>query len=226
MTNAACSLVSIFLVRHGQSVANAGGITEDHVTNPLTELGRMQSRDFAAKFSHPVTHIAHSTFVRDRETAQPLLAKFPTVPAEDWPIHEFTYLEPARFNRTTSEYRLPFVHEYWEQCDPLYRDGQNAESFSSFLNRVRGTIQRLAIAAPGDSIVLFTHSLWMHAFRLLLSFPHTSDAELMSNFRRLYLVNPIRNLGLLKFEALKNQVHPFAHRHPNAFTLQGATSHE
>jgi broad specificity phosphatase PhoE len=226
MNPSSSSSARILLVRHGQSVANAGGVTESHVTNPLTEFGWAQAHSFAAEFSHPPTRFVLSSFLRARQTAEPLLKRFPGVPVEDWPIHEFTYLAPARHNGTTNQQRMPHVVEYWKRCDPAYSDGPESESFSSFLDRARDVIRRLAASAPGNRIVLFTHGLWMHAFRLLLLFPHATDEKLMTNFRRLYHVNPIHNLDPLEFESFDNQIRLPGQQHLTTFILQGATSHD
>ena len=37
-----------------------------------------------------------------QQTAAPTIARFPGVPVEVWPIEEFTYLQPARWNGTLS----------------------------------------------------------------------------------------------------------------------------
>lgn len=218
----------IILVRHGQSVANTGSATESHITNPLTELGWAQARNFADGFNCSPTRFVLSSFLRARQTAAPLLQRFPFVPIEDWPIQEFTYLEPTRHDGTTEDERLPHVLRYWERCDPAYQDGPNAESFSHFFDRTRNAIHRLSATHPGDCIVLFTHGLWMQAFRLCLLFPNTTDKELMANFRSFHFVNLIRNLDQLEFTALDGQILPAGQRQLSvtSFTLQGATSHE
>lgn len=221
MTNSSSlSGAKIILVRHGQSTANAGGVTNDHMAIPLTELGWTQARTFAADFSQVPTRFIVSTFLRARQTAYPLLQRFPHTPVEDWPIHEFTYLEPARHNGTTDAQRMPHVLEYWERCDPSYIDGPSAESFSNFLDRVRHAIQRLSVAPLGACIVVFTHGLWMQAFRLCLLFPHSTDAELMLNFRTFHFSNLLHNLDSLEFDASNGQMRLLGQPYLSNFTLQ------
>ena len=38
----------IYFVRHGQSLANAGGVTMDHHAIPLTDIGHRQAAALAA----------------------------------------------------------------------------------------------------------------------------------------------------------------------------------
>jgi 2,3-bisphosphoglycerate-dependent phosphoglycerate mutase len=215
----------ILLVRHGQSVANAGGAPPDHITNPLTELGHAQAKAFAESFACTPTLFLQSPFLRARQTAEPLLQRFPDVPVEEWPIHEFTYLEPARHNGTNEEQQMPHILKYWERPDPAHITGPGAESFTQFLDRAREAIRRLARIAPGGCIVVFTHGFTMQAIRLLLLFPHATDAELMSNFRRFHFNHFIENTDSLEFKVRGGKIELVGQPHVSAFTLLGETSH-
>jgi len=207
----------IVLVRHGQSIANAGGATADDRTMPLTELGHQQARSFAEDFPHAPARVVLSPYLRASQTAEPLLARFPAVAVEEWPIQEFHYLDLDGRALTDVE-RQPYVLSYWQRCDPAYVHGPSAESFSAFLLRARDTIQRLTTESASGCHVLFTHGFWMQAFRLLLLFPHATDLDLMLNFRRFHFVNLIRNLESLEFEVACGQIRLLG-QHLNAFTL-------
>lgn len=218
-------ITRILLVRHGQSIANAGGITSTDDTNPLTELGQQQARTFAENFPHTPARFLVSPFLRARQTAAPLLARFPAVTVEGWPIQEFRYLNSELIPMTDLDRWPAAITHYWERSDPAYVDGPHTESFSGFLARIRDTILRLS-EAPAGCHVLFTHGFWMQAFRLLLLFPHATDLELMSNFRRFHSVNFIRNLESLDFEVAGGRIRPLNQEHPSTFTLEGAASNE
>lgn len=196
----------IILVRHGQSVANAGGIPPDHITNPLTELGHAQAKAFAEKFDCVPAHFLVSPFLRARQTAEPLLQRFPDVPVEEWPIQEFTYLEPVRHNGTNEEQQMPHIQEYWERDNPAYVDGPGAESFTMFVDRARAAIGRLVLMVPGGCVVVFTHGLLMQAFRLVTLFPDATDAELMPSFRRFHFNNFLENTETVELEVVGGQV--------------------
>ena len=213
----------VLLVRHGQSVANAGGRTTDHVFNPLTDLGHTQARAFADRLDCKPTLFVVSPFQRAQQTAEPLRERFPDVPVEEWPIHEFTFLEPSRHSNTTEEERQPHVQAYWEKRDPGFADGPGAESFTQFLDRARDAIRRLAKANPGGCVVVFTHGFFMQAFRLALLFPKASDAELRLNFLRFHLVNFIQNTDSLEFEVRDGKIRIVGQPNLAGFTLQGET---
>jgi broad specificity phosphatase PhoE len=215
----------ILLIRHGQSVANAGGIPPDHIINPLTELGHAQAKAFADGFSCDPTLFLLSPFLRAQQTSIPLRERYPKVPIEEWPIQEFHYLNPARHNGTSEEQQMPHILEFWERDDPSYSDGPGTESFSDFIGRARNTIRRLAQLKSEGCIAVFTHGLFMQAMRLLLLFPNATDRQLMSNFRRFHFVNFIENLEAIELEVLNGQLRMVGQQHLTSFTLQGETSH-
>ena len=215
----------IILVRHGQSIANAGGRTEDHNTNPLTELGRAQAKDFAQRIDCTPTLLIVSPFLRAQQTSEPVRQRFPEVPVGEWPIQEFTFLNPALHKGSSEMDREPHAVGYWQRMDPAYVDGPGAESFTAFLDRARETARRLVARNPGGCIVLFTHGYFMQAFRLVLRFPNATDAELMSNFRRFHFINLIQNVDSLEFEIRDGKIEPIRQPRLTGFILQGETSH-
>jgi 2,3-bisphosphoglycerate-dependent phosphoglycerate mutase len=218
-------ITRVLLVRHGQSLANAGGIPADHITNPLTELGHEQAKSFAEDFTCDPTLFLVSPFVRARQTSEPLVRRFPAIPVEEWPIHEFHYLEPERHNGTSEEQQIPHMDTYWKRGDPTYFDGPGAESFTAFMGRTRDTMKRLARLNTGGCIVMFTHGFVMQAFRLLSLFPDATDHQLMSNFRRFHFVNFIHNTASIEFEVVNGRLRMVGQQHLTDFTLQGETSH-
>jgi broad specificity phosphatase PhoE len=231
MTESATPAVTkIIFVRHGQSLANSGGKTADHDTNPLTELGRAQAKGFAERLECRPTLIITSPFLRAQQTAEPLRQRFPDVPVEEWPIQEFTFLEPSLHRNTSEVDRDPHVSTYWQRGDAAYVSGPGAESFSSFLDRAREAIRRLVDRGlvsrdAGGCIVIFSHGYFMQALRLLLLFPNATDAELMKNFLRFHLVNLIHNVDSLEFEVRGSKIQLIGQPRLASFTLQGETSH-
>jgi probable phosphoglycerate mutase len=222
---ASLAATKIILVRHGQSVTNAGGRAADQVSNPLTELGRAQSREFADRFDCRPTLFVTSPFLRAQQTAEPLRQRFPDVPAEEWPIQEFSFLNPLLYKGTSEADRESHVVAYWQREDPAYNDSAEAESFTLFLGRARETVRRLAARDPGGCIVVFTHGFFMQAIRLVLLFPNATDAELMANFQRFHFLNLIQNIGSLEFEVRDRKIQLIGSPHQTDFTLQGAKSH-
>lgn len=156
----------IWLVRHAESVANAGGATPDPVSIPLTDKGQDQAKKLASAFVEKPDLFITSPFLRTKQTAAPTLAKFPDVPAEEWAVQEFSYLSPVVWANTSSEDRAPRTDHYWEECDPDYHDGDGAESFNDLIGRVDNAMIDLYMR-PEKRIVMFSHgqflkALWMY----------------------------------------------------------------
>jgi phosphohistidine phosphatase SixA len=84
----------IWLVRHGQSAANAGLATEHPATIALTTLGHKQSAQVAQQLPRSPDWVAISPFQRTADSAAPCIARFPQVQVFTWPIQELTYLSP------------------------------------------------------------------------------------------------------------------------------------
>src|SRR3569833_2399445 len=102
----------VWLIRHGQSEANAGLRSASAAGIPLTALGREQAAAVARGFEEPPEEIAYSTYVRAAQTAEPTRTRFPETRSAAWAVHEFTYLSPERCANTTSAERLPLVQQY------------------------------------------------------------------------------------------------------------------
>ena len=215
----------ILLVRHGQSVANAGGIPPDHITNPLTELGHAQAKAFADGFDCEPTLFLISPYHRAQQTSIPLRQRYPEVRIEEWPVYEFNYLEPTRLKGTSEEQQMPHILKFWERNDPAHTDGPGAESFADFLARARAVIKRLTQLNSDGCIVVFTHGFFMQAVRILLLFPTATDQQLISNFRRFHFVNFIQNLEVVELEVVNSQLRMVGQQHLTTFTLQGESSH-
>ena len=75
----------IFIVRHAQSDANAGGRTTGPATVQITETGIRQAQYVADLVSERPVLIAISRYLRTAQTAAPLLLRYPGVPIEEWP---------------------------------------------------------------------------------------------------------------------------------------------
>lgn len=216
-------MAKILLVRHGESQANAGVATVNPRAIPMTELGHAQAKAFAEKFEHEPTLIVRSSYIRAMETAAHFIERFPNIPVEDWPVHEFTYLKRGEKLLTGKE-RLPAVLEYWAQCDPDHRDGPVTETFSELVERCRNAIARFEALGPDALVVVFTHGYWMQIFRMCLLFPKASVKELMANARRFDHAHPIRNTHVLEFESGAGGTRPIAQELPAAFELANEPS--
>ena len=170
-------------IRHGQSTGNAGIPADDLALLELTELGYAQSREVAAGWTETPSLIVTSAYLRTKQTAAATVARFPQVPVEVWPIQEFTYLQPSRWNGTRSAERMPHIERYWTDADPEFCDGEGAESFATLLGRAKSALDRLT-AMPEDALVyVFSHGQLIHAVRSLVTEPELTPRQKMRRFR-------------------------------------------
>ena len=66
--------------------------------DPTDRVGWGQSREVAAGWTETPDLILTSPYLRTRQTATATIERFPNVPVGVWPIEEFTYLQPSRWN--------------------------------------------------------------------------------------------------------------------------------
>ncbi len=174
----------VWLIRHGESTANAGAATENHITIPLSSDGQEQAKRISLTFQETPTLIITSPFLRTQQTAKPTMKRFPNVRREVWNVEEFTYLSPETCIGTTAAERKERVNQYWERLDPDYIDGEGAESFTMLLSRAQAAIDRLNQLKSGF-IVMFTHAQFMRAMWVLNNAKGDDAKSLMSRFREL-----------------------------------------
>ncbi|MBA5955882.1 histidine phosphatase family protein [Pseudomonas lactis] len=181
------------LIRHGESAANAGAASPDHATIPLTAKGIEQAHLVAKSFVNAPDLIVASPFSRAQATAMATVAAFSTVPFETWPIHEFTYLEPARCANTTVAQRREWVDAYWSRSDPTFTDGEGAESFLDFTSRAQAFLHKLA-EHPGDDFAVFSHGQFINAVAWLIERkPQQIDGRAMADWRDYEITNHVPN---------------------------------
>lgn len=194
-------------IRHGQSTGNAGVPCTDLATIELTDKGWTQARDVAASWDEQPTLIVTSPFLRTQQTAAPTIERFPDVAVEVWPIEEFTYLQPSRWNGTLAADRAPHLERYWGETDPTYCDGEGAESFGKLLRRAEAALMRLA-ALPSDALVyVFSHGQFIQAVRAVVTEVGLDDQAKMRRFWRKGEPPAIGNAELVLFERTGERWH-------------------
>lgn len=184
---------NVRLIRHGESAANAGEPTRDHASIPLTAKGLEQARMVAQSFNCAPGLIVASPFLCAQATAQATTAIYPDAAFETWPVHEFTYLAPARCVDTRLAQRRAWVEAYWERSDPASSDGEGAESFIDLVTRVRAFFKRLT-EQPATNIVVFSHGQVMNTVRWLLEKrPQEIESGAMLDWRQYEIANHVPN---------------------------------
>lgn len=163
------------LVRHGESVANTGARTENYKTLPLSEKGKEQAQELATTITVIPELIVVSSYARAQETAQPFIEKHNEVPVEVWGVHEFTYLDPNTYDGTTREERNEAILDYWKNAPIDWQAGDKAESFTSFVYRVKYFLTQVQ-SRPEKEIVIFTHGIFIYTLQNYMQTMH-EDGE-------------------------------------------------
>jgi broad specificity phosphatase PhoE len=187
-------------IRHGESTGNAGIPCNDLALLELTEKGWRQAREVAASWSATPDLIVTSPYLRTQQTAQPTIERFPEVPVVVWPIQEFTYLEPSRWNGTLSAARRPHIDAYWKAADPEFCDGPGAESFATLLRRAEDALARLCELPDGSQALVFSHGQFIHAVRMVVFHPGATDKQRMLHFWRADGMPAVQNAELVELQ--------------------------
>lgn len=191
------------LIRHGESEANAGGVTSDFGAVALTERGRRQADAIASHFAEPPNLVGLSRYLRARLTAAPLIARYPEISVIDLDVHEFTYLASERCVDMNAVQRQPLVDEYWNRMDPDYYDGPGSESFCKFFERTDSFLN-WASTQSGDCVV-FTHEQFIRAVLLRTMYPYERDlAKMMRCFFGMRVGQPITNGAMVRLRCDNN----------------------
>ncbi|MFA5099768.1 MAG: histidine phosphatase family protein [Candidatus Omnitrophota bacterium] len=185
----------VLFIRHAESESNVGGRSSAPATIPLSKQGITQAEALAVSLTDKPSLVVTSRYIRTKQTASPTLKRFNGLLHEEWDIHEFTYLSPAKCKNTTSSERLPIVQAYWNRCDPFYCDGEGAESFSDLIGRAHQTIDKLK-RLDNRHVVVFSHEQFIKAVLWLLGGDRSPlDSEKMKSFRQVLLTDRIPNCG-------------------------------
>jgi probable phosphoglycerate mutase len=188
----------VWLIRHGESEANAGLVSSDPALIPLTEKGYQQAVKVSTVISMIPSLIVFSPYLRTQQTAQPTMQLFPQAECQELDIQEFTFLSPILCQNTTRLQRRPMVAEYWKRNEPFYVHGDGAESFADFQRRVCDAYKRM-MGIDRGLILIFGHGQFMRLFLLsLLSRSFEPGPDLMRKFSLFNQLYDIPNCGILK----------------------------
>lgn len=163
-------MIAVWLIRHGESESNAGLPTvKPTELTQLTAQGHQQAAAIATIVPKP-NLVVTSPYLRAKQTAQPTIDRFPHCAQVEWPVQEFDYVaEPGK--KISHTELLQLCKTYWQRRDPFYRDGDEAESFASLMQRV-ATLEEQIRQREGQTILIFSHSGFIRAFLWARLSPH------------------------------------------------------
>ena len=143
--------MKITLIRHGESVANAGNFISDDPKKPvgLTDKGRAQAAARAESLrKETFTHAFASEFPRAQQTAQILLQ-----------YHSLELQIDARLNERKSGLDGQPVHLFNDQVrlNPLHFRTPHGETFLEQMVRVKNFLDEMAQQFPAARILAVSH---------------------------------------------------------------------
>ena len=183
--------MSAWLIRHGQSTSNLGLWSSRSYDVALTDLGHTQADIIAKQVCSPPDLIISSPMRRALQTAEPTQKKWPHVPTDIWPIQEFAYLSRSKYEHKSAEQRAEFVRHYWQTQDPNYCDGEDAESFVHFIERLKAFHQ--ALLKQRGHVIVFGHGQFFKAFLLGSRQGFEATPEWMGVFYQEESTHPLLN---------------------------------
>lgn len=191
-------MLNLWLIRHGQTNANLGHWEAHPQNTELTALGRTQAQAAAQQVSSCPDLIISSPLKRARDSADYIVARWPDAPFAIWPIQEFVYLSPQAMSRLDPDARKARIAAYWEEALPDYCDGEDAESFSGFMQRVREFDAQVQ-ALQGFAVVV-GHGQFFKAWLFARQHGLDCSGAWMRAFRQEELAHPLGNSDVYKLK--------------------------
>ena len=177
----AAHMKTLYLIRHAQSAANAGGTSLPDREIPLSAEGAQQAAELACRLpaNRPVFV---SEMRRTHETAAPYCARHGVRPEILPCLNEFSYLPFAAVQGLDAAARKPLAEAYWQRADPHFRAGGGADTFAEFDGRVSDFLHRAWPSLPHGSL-LFGHGIWIALLAWWLSDNRAEAGADMAAFR-------------------------------------------
>ena len=174
-------MLTIYLIRHGETDWNKGAVYQGHTDIPLGVLGRKQAVAVARRLAgERLDAVYASDLGRARETAL-AVAKAQNLRTEvicDRRLREIDVGLCAGKTRAESEAAFPEVFRAM-RADPAGTCMPGGESFADLCDRVRQAVQEIAESRPGGKVALVSHGGTIRAILCLaLGLPLTGRARL------------------------------------------------
>lgn len=199
---------TVFLIRHAESQSNAGLPTIGPKQVELTPLGHEQAKYIATLLqSYALLNlIVTSPYLRTKQTANPVIATFDSIPTEEWSVQEFTYLSSLHHKYSTIADRKPLVDAYWEQLLPFHIVGPDAESFAQFIERVNAFLKLLRNEKyEKQTIAVFSHEQFINAVLWLIDHKQTEiSSKMMRDFRHYLDLHSLGNGAIVMMRYSEN----------------------
>jgi probable phosphoglycerate mutase len=152
----------LLLARHGETEWNRSGRFQGHANPPLSELGREQAAALAEQLAGDgIAAIYTSDLLRASETAQAVAVRLGLEVVEDAGLREIDVGSWSGLTRDEIASRDP------EGFERLMRGeiGHDGETREQLTERVVASVERIARAHEGDTVLVVTHGGAIRALR-------------------------------------------------------------
>lgn len=194
---------SLYLIRHGQSLANTGAKSMPDKDIPLTDLGVEQANHLLKHWQQiniTPSCIYHSPLLRAKQTAMIFNQGFKLELIEFPTLKEFGCLSFENIRDMVGAERAILAKHYWQNADICFKDGDDADSFDEFQNRVVNFLNQLDDFSHNS--LFFGHGIWigMLAWQLFgLTAKNNAD---MQAFRTFQTALPMHNTVVYRLDVM------------------------
>jgi alpha-ribazole phosphatase len=194
---------TIYFIRHGESVANAGGITMENKKIPLSSKGLVQAQSVVENFKIMPSQILVSEYLRTHQTAKPFCCRNNSEYQVCTELNEFSIISHELIEGMTGTQRRPIADAFWSEGDVNKRMGIEADTFNEFSERVNGFIAGMSQLSNGT--VLFGHGIWFGMLLWKLMGFAANDQQSMIGFRRFQNGLPISNCIIYRLHSVNDR---------------------
>jgi len=191
------------LIRHAESMGNAGYKTSSTEENPLTLFGQEQANKLSIFLYQKYNGlnlpdlVVHSHYKRAYQTMESFV-RDKNFLVEQWDVNEFKYLSSVKYANTSDEDRRPSREKYWERMDSDYHDDDTAESYNDLITRTGHMLESL-LSCTHKRIFVFSHGQFIKAMWLIMVNEGLSGKlPTMSEFYNFTNSVLIPNIGIIK----------------------------
>ena len=148
-------MTTIYLARHGESDWNVERRWQGHADRPLTDRGRGQAQDLAARLARVQLDAVYSSDLRRAwETAEAVASAKGLDVVRLPELREVDVGSWSGLTRDECEARFPEAFARWRAGGSGWDDG---ESYEEMGERIVGAIGRLAAEHQGGAILVVSH---------------------------------------------------------------------
>lgn len=154
-----------YIVRHGQTDANANGIVQGWLDTELNETGTTQAIEAASRFKQPIDAIFSSDLKRAVSTAREFRTYYQDIPYfEDSRLRERGFGDASGTSRDDHDWE-----QFWSSNDSVTIP--NAEILNDFTARVKEFLDELK-TKPYTSVLIVTHGGVLNRVQTILDENH------------------------------------------------------